>query len=127
MATKKTSAKAKANATAPSSAETQAKGAGSSAGPAAAQASADEKAPEPEKVEEPKQEPKKEQKPADEIEALFVRTTRQANRRRAGLAFGPTPYGIALDALTEEQIQAIESDPHLVVERGFVSADEEQA
>jgi len=61
----------------------------------------------------------------DEVEALFVRTkARSGSRRRAGFSFMPTPYGIALDALTEEQIAAIEGDPHLVVERATFPADE---
>lgn len=53
-----------------------------------------------------------------ETEALSVRTkARAGSRRRAGYVFTPEPYGIALNALTEEQIAAIESDPLLVVER----------
>lgn len=56
----------------------------------------------------------------DEIEALFVRTARQASRRRVGFTFDLVAYGIALDVLSEAQIQAIEADPHLVVERCFM-------
>lgn len=62
-----------------------------------------------------------------EIPGLFVRTRRGVQRfRRAGFAFGRDPIGIALDALTEDQIKALRNEPNLVVEEGAVLVDEAQ-
>jgi hypothetical protein len=62
-------------------------------------------------------------RPPKEVEALFVRTKRQASRRRAGFTFTAAPFGIALDALTDEQLAAIDSDPMLHVERSTMLAE----
>lgn len=125
MAVKKTTPKRAAKSaenTPPESASVES-GAGDMAGPAEIQATVEQR---PDNAEQGERIAGQGLQPVtqSEIEALFVRTARQYPRRRAGFAFGPVPIGIALDALTEAQIQAIESDSFLVVERCFVSADE---
>src|SRR5690606_14657396 len=56
--------------------------------------------------------------PQDEssIEGLWIRSL-PATFRRAGHQFNRRGHGIALEALTPEQIEALENEPNLVVER----------
>lgn len=51
-----------------------------------------------------------------DIEGLWIRSL-PATFRRAGHQFNRRGHGIALDALTPEQIEALEDEPNLVVER----------
>ncbi|MCE8027539.1 hypothetical protein HOP54_02395 [Halomonas daqingensis] len=63
-----------------------------------------------------------------EIPALFIRTKRRfKSRRRAGFRFSREGYGIALEALSEEQIAAIKADPALEVEECTFPAEEAEA
>lgn len=51
------------------------------------------------------------------VEALFVKTIPGVKSfRRAGFSFNSAGYGIALDALTEEQITAIKGEKNLISE-----------
>lgn len=63
----------------------------------------------------------REQAPAEsreDIEGIFVKAVPGATGfRRAGFAFDETGYGIALGALSEEQLEAIENEPRLITER----------
>lgn len=62
----------------------------------------------------------------DEIPMLYVRTKKRfGSRRRAGFRFNREGFGIALDALSDEQVAALKADPTLVVEEGTVPASEE--
>lgn len=78
----------------------------------AAQA-ADEKADAQAKAE---AEAKAAQKSGNGIEGVWVRSVTQSFRR-AGFAFNRLGCGIALDALEDEQLAALEGEPNLVVER----------
>lgn len=51
----------------------------------------------------------------EEIEALFIRSVPESFRR-AGYRFTREGHGIALDLLSDEQIEALVNDPNLVVE-----------
>jgi len=57
------------------------------------------------------------------IAAIFVRSA-PPTFRRAGFEFNREGFGIALDALTEAQLRAIEGDPDLFCERVDVPADQ---
>ncbi len=63
--------------------------------------------------------------PADQgedIEGIWVRTVPGVRRfRRAGMAFNDAGTGIALEALTDEQLAALEAEPNLIVERNTFS------
>jgi hypothetical protein len=73
---------------------------------------------------EPKQaKPKADSKP---IDGIWVRTA-GGSFRRAGFAFNQHGSGIALDALTDEQLAAIESEPRLIVERCTFGGDDIEA
>lgn len=61
---------------------------------------------------------------SEEVEAIFVRSRRPHNFRRAGFEFTPEGLGIAKDALTEAQLKAIVSEPLLLVEHCTLTADE---
>ncbi|MDO0944654.1 HI1506-related protein [Chromohalobacter israelensis] len=61
----------------------------------------------------------------DEIPMLYVRTKKRfGSRRRAGFRFNREGFGIALDALSDEQVASLKADPTLVVEEGTVPASE---
>ncbi|MDH5185170.1 MAG: HI1506-related protein [Gammaproteobacteria bacterium] len=52
-----------------------------------------------------------------EVDGVFVKCIRgKGSFRRAGFKFDETGFGIALDALSEEQLQALNDEPMLVVE-----------
>ncbi|TZG41651.1 hypothetical protein FZZ93_02430 [Halomonas eurihalina] len=60
----------------------------------------------------------------DEIPAVFVRTRRGIkSRRRAGHRFTREGFGIALSALTDDQVAALTEDPGLEVEECTVPAE----
>ncbi|UQY32649.1 hypothetical protein K8U54_12935 [Pseudomonas fulva] len=61
----------------------------------------------------------------DDIQALFIRSVSPRGFRRCGHRFTPEGHGIALSALTEEQIEALASDPNLRVEVGTFSGKAE--
>lgn len=50
-----------------------------------------------------------------EIPALLI-TARAESFRRAGFRFGKEPLGIALECLTEDQIEQLKNEPNLIVE-----------
>jgi len=52
--------------------------------------------------------------PPATVPSIWVRSVSPTGRRRAGIAFGPEPQRIPLDELSEERIEAIQSDPLLV-------------
>ncbi|WP_435609911.1 hypothetical protein [Pseudomonas knackmussii] len=52
----------------------------------------------------------------DEVEALFIRAVPARGFRRCGHRFTREGHGIALSALTDDEIDALCSDPNLVVE-----------
>lgn len=49
------------------------------------------------------------------IPALFI-NSRGDSFRRCGFRFGKEPLGIALEFLTEEQIEQLKNEPNLIVE-----------
>ncbi|WP_322521155.1 HI1506-related protein [Guyparkeria halophila] len=54
----------------------------------------------------------------EDVEAIWVRTVPGVRRfRRAGMAFNEAGTGVALEALTDEQLAALEAEPNLIVER----------
>ncbi|GEK71594.1 MULTISPECIES: hypothetical protein [Halomonas] len=61
-----------------------------------------------------------------EIPAVFVRTRkRYGSRRRAGFRFTQEGLGIALSALSDEQLEALHADPALEVEECTFPAEED--
>ncbi|WP_176707266.1 hypothetical protein [Pseudomonas sp. AU12215] len=52
----------------------------------------------------------------EEVEALFIRAVPEQGFRRCGHRFTREGHGIALSLLSDEQIEALVSDPNLVVE-----------
>jgi len=55
--------------------------------------------------------------PIEEMPGVFVRTKRRIkSRRRAGFRFNRSGMGIALELLSEEQLQQLREDPALEVE-----------
>jgi len=70
-------------------------------------------------VEKPKATKKEEPK---EIPALFIRS-KPKSFCRAGHKFTEHGHGIALDVLSEEQIEAITNEPELIVEECTIPAD----
>ena len=55
--------------------------------------------------------------PMEEMPGVFVRTKRRIkSRRRAGFRFNREGTGIALELLSEEQLQQLRDDPALEVE-----------
>lgn len=58
-----------------------------------------------------------EEMPGEEMPGVFVRTKRRIkSRRRAGYRFNREGTGIALELLSEEQLQQLRDDPALEVE-----------
>lgn len=63
-----------------------------------------------------------------EIPALFVRTKRRfKSRRRAGHRFDRNGHGIALAALSAEEIAALKADPALEVQECTFPAEPDEA
>lgn len=58
------------------------------------------------------------------IPALFIRSLSKTGFRRAGFAFTPEGYGIALSALTDEKIAQLRAEPALHVEECEIDAAE---
>lgn len=56
-----------------------------------------------------------------EVEGLWIEAIPEQGFRRLGYRFTREGTGIALSALTEEQIRVLESEPNLKVERGTFS------
>lgn len=64
------------------------------------------------------------QQPAKgDIAALWIRSVKPEGFRRCGFRFGPEGVGIALDALTEAQVEILSNDPNLVVEPTWIEAE----
>jgi hypothetical protein len=58
-----------------------------------------------------------------DIAALWIRSVKPEGFRRCGFRFGPEGVGIALDALTDDQVEILSNDPNLVVEPTWVEAE----
>lgn len=56
-----------------------------------------------------------------EIEGLWIRAVPEQGFRRSGMRFTREGHGVALSALTDDQVEALISDPNLTVEHGFFS------
>lgn len=56
-----------------------------------------------------------------EVEGLWIRAVPEQGLRRCGMRFTREGSGVALSALTSEQVEALYSDPNLHVEHGFFS------
>lgn len=56
-----------------------------------------------------------------DYEGLWVEAIPEQGFRRCGFRFTREGFGIALDALTAEQIEQLENEPNLKVERGIFS------
>lgn len=56
-----------------------------------------------------------------EIEGLWIRSVPEQGFRRIGMRFTREGHGVALSALTDDQVAALISDPNLTVEHGFFS------
>lgn len=56
-----------------------------------------------------------------DIEGLWVTAIPEQGFRRCGFRFTREGFGIALDSLTAEQIEQLENEPNLKVERGIFS------
>lgn len=56
-----------------------------------------------------------------DIEGLWITAIPEQGFRRCGYRFTREGFGIALDALTAEQIEQLENEPNLKVERGIFS------
>ncbi|WP_213664301.1 HI1506-related protein [Stutzerimonas stutzeri] len=56
-----------------------------------------------------------------EVEGLWITAIPEQGFRRCGWRFTREGFGIALDALTVEQIEILENEPNLKVERGIFS------
>ncbi|MDW7746582.1 HI1506-related protein [Halomonas sp.] len=64
--------------------------------------------------------------PVEQVPAVFVRTRkRYGSRRRAGFRFTQEGLGIALSALTDEQLEQLHADPALEVEECTFPADDD--
>lgn len=63
-----------------------------------------------------KEKPKDESKKDDLRDGVFVKS-KPVSIRRCGFRFDRDGYGIALDLLTDEQLEQLENDPDLIVER----------
>jgi hypothetical protein len=62
-------------------------------------------------------------KVSKEVDGIYVTPRRKRSFRRAGFEFPAEGMGIALDALTKEQLKAIENEPMLAVERVTIPVD----
>lgn len=60
--------------------------------------------------------------PSDPIAALFVRSVRPEGFRRCGFRFTAEGVGIAMDALTDDQVRTLSEEPNLVVEPTWIDA-----
>ena len=58
-----------------------------------------------------------------QVPALYIRSKHEPYRR-AGFAHSRAGFGVALDALTEDQVALLKSDPHLVVEECTIDPEE---
>ena len=58
------------------------------------------------------------------VEALWIRSVPESFRR-CGFRFNREGYGIALDALTDEQIETLVNEPNLVVSVTRVTAEDD--
>lgn len=56
-----------------------------------------------------------------EIEGLWICAVPEQGFRRIGMRFTREGHGVALSALTDDQVEALISDPNLTVEHGFFS------
>lgn len=56
-----------------------------------------------------------------EIEGLWIRAVPEQGFRRSGMRFTREGHGVALSALTDDQVAALISDSNLTVEHGFFS------
>lgn len=56
-----------------------------------------------------------------EVEGLWIRAIPEQGFRRLGMRFTREGHGVALSALTNDQVEALISDPNLTVEHGFFS------
>nr|WP_172424886.1 HI1506-related protein [Pseudomonas sp. A46] len=56
-----------------------------------------------------------------EVEGLWITAIPEQGFRRCGYRFTREGFGIAMDALTAEQIELLENEPNLKVERGIFS------
>lgn len=54
-----------------------------------------------------------------DVEGLWITAVPEQGFRRCGYRFTREGFGIALDALTAEQIEQLENEPNLKVERGI--------
>jgi hypothetical protein len=54
------------------------------------------------------------------VPALFIRSKPQLGFRRCGFRFEREGFGIALDALTADQVQALRNEPNLIVEESEI-------
>lgn len=52
---------------------------------------------------------------SDQAKIVQVRSKRPGGRRRAGMAFGPEPVDLDLSQLSLRQVEAIASDPELII------------
>lgn len=59
------------------------------------------------------------------LPALFIRSRSANGFRRCGFGFNRHGYGIALNALTEDQIKTLKNEPHLMVEECEIDAPEQ--
>lgn len=62
----------------------------------------------------------------EQIEVVYVKSI-PTTLRRCGFRFTQEGMGIALSCLTREQLEILESDPDLVVQRGSVDASGDEA
>ncbi len=56
-----------------------------------------------------------------DVEGLWITAIPEQGFRRCGLRFTREGFGVALSALTEAQIEQLENEPNLKVERGLFS------
>lgn len=56
--------------------------------------------------------------------ALYIRSKHEPYRR-AGFAHSRAGFGVALDALTEDQVTLLKNDPHLTVEECTFDSEED--
>jgi flagellar biosynthesis GTPase FlhF len=70
------------------------------------------------------QKPKETAEQDSDVPALFIKSKSQHGFRRCGHRFTPDGYGIALELLTDDQIETLQNDPELIVEECTVSAAE---
>lgn len=69
-------------------------------------------------------EPQDKKTKSKKIPALFIRSLSKTGFRRAGFAFNAEGSGIALDALSKEQIEQLRNEPALHVEECEIDSAE---